>query len=216
MKKITIGKRGKRGESWRPDFDAAINLSEEQLNRILAAVTSVPAGIDRAALREEIVSVAMWTAFGSQVSSLYTKQGQNEVREIRHAARKLNRLLWHKPAIESKALRAALDEFLREIDKIPDANSVMNTRQGLFLRLTPFDFLVSEGLRLVYEDHFLHYPTSAGDYVRFATAVVEELGIVKKDMVGTKKRVEKAVLLARKLQKSDYAALQRAIPLKLR
>ena len=210
MKKITIGKRKKRGNSWFPDIDAAINLSEEQLQRILGAVRKVPAGINKGALRAEIVSVAMWTAFGRQVSSLYTKQGQNEVRAIRDTAQKLNRLLWHKPAIGLNALRAALDDFLRDIDKIPDADSVINTRQGLFLRLTLFDFLVGEGLRLVFEDHFLHYPTSAGDYVRFATAVVEELGIVKKDMVGTKKRVEKAVLLGRKLRKSDYAALKAA------
>ena len=210
MKKIAIGKRKKRGKSWCPDIDAAINLSEEQLQRILGAVSKVPAGINKGALRAEILSVAMWSAIGRQVSSLYSKQGQNEVREIRDTAQKLNRLLWHKPIIESNALRAALDDLVRDIDKIPDADSVMNTRQGLFLRLTPFDWLVGEGLRLVFEDHFLHYPTSAGDYVRFATAVVEELGIVKKDMVGTKKRVEKAMLLARKLQNSDYAALEAA------
>ena len=210
MKKIAIGKRKKRGKSWCPDIDAAINLSEEQLQRILGAVSKVPAGINKGALRAEILSVAMWSAIGRQVSSLYSKQCQNEVREIRDTAQKLNRLLWHKPIIESNALRAALDDLVRDIDKIPDADSVMNTRQGLFLRLTPFDFLVGEGLRLVFEDHFLHYPTSAGDYVRFATAVVEELGIVKKDMVGTKKRVEKAVLLGRKLRKSDYAALKAA------
>jgi hypothetical protein len=207
MSKIEIRKREKRGKSWQPGIDDAINLSEEQLERILAAVSTVPAGINRRALREEIVSVAMWSAIGHQVSSLYSKQGQNEVREIRNTARKLNRLLWHKPAIESGALRAALDEFLRFIDEIPDADSVLNTRSGLFLRLSPFDWLVGEGLKLVFEDHFLCYPTSAGDYVRFATAVVEELGIVKKDMIGTKKRVEKAKLLARKLQKSDFKKL---------
>jgi len=212
MSKITIRSRGKRGKSWQPGIDDAINLSEEQLERILAAVSTVPAGINRRALREEIVSVAMWSAIGHHVSSLYSKQGQNEVREIRDAAQKLNRLLWHKPIIESNALRAALDDLVRDIDKIPDADSVMNTRQGLFLRLTPFDWLVGEGLRLVFEDHFLHYPTSAGDFVRFATAVVEELGIVKKDMVGTKKRVEKAVLLARKLHNSDVAAPKKLSP----
>jgi hypothetical protein len=212
VKKITIRNRKKRGKSWQPGIDAAINFSEEQLERILAAVSTVPAGINRGALREEIVSVAMWSAIGRQVSSLYSKQGQNEVREIRNTAQKLDRLLRHKPAIESSALRAALDEFLRFIDKIPDADSVINTRQGLFLRLSPFDFLVGEGLKLVFEDHFLRYPTSAGDYVRFATAVVEELGIVKKDMIGTKKRVEKAVLLARKLQNSDYAAFKKLSP----
>jgi hypothetical protein len=208
VKKITIDKRKKRGKSWWPDIDVAINLSEKQLQRILAAVSKVPAGINRGALRVEIVSVATWTAIGSQVRSLYSRQGQNELKEIRDTAQKLNRLLRHKPAIESIALRAALDDFLRDIDKIPDANSIMNTRQGLFLRLTPFDFLVGEGLRLVFEDHFLRYPTSAGDYVRFATAVVEELGIVKKNMVGTTKRVEKAVLLARKLKNSDHAAFK--------
>ena len=207
MRKITIRNREKRGKSWQPGIDDAINLSEEQLERILAAVSTVPAGINRRALREEIVSVAMWSAIGHQVSSLYSKQGQNEVREIRNTAQKLNRLLWHKPAIESSALRAALDEFLRFIDEIPDADSVLNTRSGLFLRLSPFDWLVGEGLKLVFEDHFLRYPTSAGDFVRFATAVVEELGIVKKDMIGTKKRVEKAKLLARKLQNSDFKKL---------
>ena len=113
MKKITIGKRKKRGNSWFPDIDAAINLSEEQLQRILGAVRKVPAGINKGALRAEILSVAMWSAIGRQVSSLYSKQGQNEVREIRNTAQKLNRLLWHKPVIESSALRAALDEFLR-------------------------------------------------------------------------------------------------------
>src|SRR5262249_191631 len=205
--KITIRNWGKRGKSWQPGIDDAINLSEEQLERILAAVSTVPAGINRRALREEIVSVAMWSAIGHQVSLLYSKQGQNEVREIRNTAQKLNRLLWHKPAIESSALSAALDEFLRFIDEIPDADSVLNTRSGLFLRLSPFDWLVGEGLKLVCEAHFLRYPTSAGDFVRFATAVVEELGIVKKDMIGTKKRVEKAMLLARKLQKSDLKKL---------
>jgi hypothetical protein len=207
MRKITIRNREKRGKSWQPGPDDAVNLSEEQLERILAAVSTVPAGINRRALREEILSVAMWSAIGHQVSSLYSKQGQNEVREIRNTAQKLNRLLWHKPVIESSALRAALDEFLRFIDEIPDADSVLNTRSGLFLRLSPFDWLVGEGLKLVFEDHFLRYPTSAGDFVRFATAVVEELGIVKKDMIGTKKRVEKAMLLARKLQDSDFKKL---------
>jgi hypothetical protein len=207
MSKITIRNREKRGKSWQPGVDDTINLSEEQLERILAAVSTVPAGINRRALRAEILSVAMWSIIGHQVSSLYSKQGQNEVREIRNTARKLNRLLWHKPVIESSALRAALDEFLRSIDEIPDADTVLNTREGLFLRLSPFDFLVGEGLKLVFEDHFLRYPRSAGDFVRFATAVVEELGIVKKDMIGTKKRVEKAMLLARKLQNSDIKKL---------
>lgn len=170
-------------------------LDTRGIARILNAVGSdvTPPGLDRATLRRNLESGAIWYRTKVQLRPSERAKLQRQLRGIKIAAKKLASQLsddgaWRELSAElplnQDCPRAILKDLLEAIDRALLRRDGGTGTKNLFKARSPFEWLVGMHLPRVFQRHFGRKPgfsrkdrAPSGPYIRFAAQVLTELKV---------------------------------------
>lgn len=178
------------------------DVSEEQLDRILAEIDDVPDGINRRLLRNQIALLAYIRRDGDLLKLLATREGKDKLKDIRKTANRLSLLLKSNPVIERELKVSAIPKFfdylsyvVRGVDYLLKYPATTSAPQ--YAQMSTFDWLAGVQITKIYERFLCRDATTTvtGEYVRFAAAVLREIGVANSS--NTPKAISDALWRAR-------------------